>query len=109
MEKVMNILEKYAQWFALGIGALFLIYMVYAYVVNPPVTVKVDPTSGELLPGQVDPYVKQHYQESLVQAMDDKKPVVFPEVTAHGALGDVGSPVAVDWKPPRVVLPESAP
>ena len=40
MEKALAILEKYVQWIALGLGGLFLLGIVYNYVLQDPVTVK---------------------------------------------------------------------
>jgi hypothetical protein len=52
MDKVLPIIEKHVQWFALGLGALFLGLMAYSYVVQTPVTV---PVAGRpMVPSQVD-------------------------------------------------------
>jgi len=53
MQKQTNFFEQNVQWFALGIGGLFLAWMLYAYVLSAPVTVKVG-MHKEVLPGDVD-------------------------------------------------------
>lgn len=52
MQKQANFFEQNVQWIALGLGGLFLLYMVYAYVLTQPVTVSVN--NKELGPGEVD-------------------------------------------------------
>lgn len=42
MQKTLDILEKNVQWIVLGLGALFLAWAAYAYVLTPPATVKID-------------------------------------------------------------------
>src|SRR3954463_9265787 len=41
MKKYLPYLERYVQWVALGLGALFVLYMVYGYVITPPVSATV--------------------------------------------------------------------
>jgi hypothetical protein len=42
MEKTLEILERYVQWIALGIGVLFLGWVGYKYVLTPPAQVVID-------------------------------------------------------------------
>lgn len=42
MPKFIDFLEKNVQWLALGLGGLFLVWMVYLYVLTPPVVVELD-------------------------------------------------------------------
>src|SRR5690349_18352886 len=52
MQKQINFFEQNVQWFALGIGALFLLFMTYRYVISVPVEVTV---GGKVAaPGDVD-------------------------------------------------------
>ena len=53
MQKQSNFFEQNVQWFALGIGGLFLAWMLYAYVLSAPVTVDVGAHKG-VAPGEVD-------------------------------------------------------
>jgi hypothetical protein len=55
MDKVKVFLEKYVEWLALGVGAAFLLYMVYANLVQEPVTSTVD--NQQVAPSQIDPLV----------------------------------------------------
>ena len=52
MQKVVDFLEKYVQWIALGLGGLFLLFMAYTYIVSDPVTVEV--AGQNLEPGEVE-------------------------------------------------------
>jgi hypothetical protein len=52
MEKTLAILERNVQWFALGLGVIFLAWVAYAYVVTPPAQVQI-PGAGVVGPGQV--------------------------------------------------------
>src|SRR4051794_727974 len=53
MQKQTNFLEQNVHWIALGLGAAFLGFMVFKYVLTPPVTVMVN---GKVMhPGEVDP------------------------------------------------------
>src|SRR5687767_2833849 len=53
MQKQVNFFEQNVQWFALGLGGLFLLFMVFTYVVQRPVEVTVG--SKEYGPGEIDP------------------------------------------------------
>jgi hypothetical protein len=66
MQKQVNFFEQNVQWFALGLGGLFLLFMVFTYVLGQPV--KATAGGKELGPGEVDPAtlngpVKQLKQE----------------------------------------------
>ena len=52
MQKQVNFFERHVEWFALGLGGLFLLFMVFTYVLNAPVKTTVGNT--ELGPGEVD-------------------------------------------------------
>ncbi len=53
MDKVTKFLEKHVQWVALGLGALFLIWMIYGNIIQRPVSVPVG-TEPAATPGEVD-------------------------------------------------------
>lgn len=57
MEKILPILEKYVEWIALGIGAVFLGLMAYAYLLQAPATVTLQ--DAEIAPSAVDPTIKE--------------------------------------------------
>src|SRR4051812_18918548 len=54
MQKQVNFFEQNVQWFALGLGGLFLLWMVFSYVLQQPVKETI-PGRGDLGPGEVDP------------------------------------------------------
>ena len=53
MQKQVNFFEQNVQWFALGLGGLFLVWMLYAYVLSTPVAVDVG-AHKSVPPGEVD-------------------------------------------------------
>jgi hypothetical protein len=53
MQKQVNFFEQNVQWFALGVGGLFLLWMLYAYVLSTPVAVDVG-AHNSVAPGEVD-------------------------------------------------------
>ena len=55
MKKVVAFLEKYAEWLALGVACLFLLFTIYTYIVSPD-ALKVKVGNEAMLPGDVDPY-----------------------------------------------------
>src|SRR6266700_7008915 len=59
MKKVVAFLEKYAEWLALGVACLFLLFTVYSYIVSPD-ALKVKVGSETMLPGEVDPYLSKN-------------------------------------------------
>lgn len=56
MQKTLDILEKNVQWFVLGLAALFLLWVAYAYVITPPATIKMG--TQEATPSNVSLLVK---------------------------------------------------
>jgi hypothetical protein len=71
MKKVLDILEKNVQWFALALGALFVLWMAYTYVITPPVNVKIG--QQELSPGKVDKYIENNVVTELTTKMNDPR------------------------------------
>src|SRR3954451_19886558 len=75
MKKVVAFLEKYAEWLALGVACVFLLYMVYSYVVSPE-ALHVKVGSDTVYPGEVDPHVDvavRHLQEAIEAPAGDVK------------------------------------
>lgn len=56
MQKVTSFLEKYVEWVAIALGTIFLLYMIYAYALQKPVTVQVG-SDQAATPGKVDPII----------------------------------------------------
>jgi hypothetical protein len=105
MDKVLPILEKYVQWIALGLGGLFLAFMAYSYLMQEPVTVKVDGRS--VPPGQVDDVVLKspavgYLADALKKTGVLVPPPPLPKVQDE-TLGEVRTVAAVptiNWTPP---------
>ncbi len=79
MQKVVTFLEQHVQWVALGIGAVWLLYMVYGFVLTPPATTHVG--NNQLSAGNVDTYIADHQVQTLQTAMQDTKspPMEIPQ------------------------------
>ncbi|HZZ43552.1 MAG TPA: hypothetical protein VFE58_11495 [Tepidisphaeraceae bacterium] len=67
MKKYLPYLEQYVQWIALGLGALFVFWMVYAYVLTPPVTQTVGSTKVDL--GDIDHVTREGPAKDLDTAI----------------------------------------
>jgi hypothetical protein len=77
MNKVVDFLEKNCQWLAIGLGALYLGWMIWGYVVQAPITVAgVAPTP--LTPGEVDAYILEKVSTPLDAAMKSTQLVEMP-------------------------------
>jgi hypothetical protein len=57
MQKVVKFLEAYVQWLALGLGALWLLWVGYAYWATKPVAVEINQVNYG--PSEIDDYVAQ--------------------------------------------------
>ena len=68
MEKVTAFLEKHVQWLALGLGVIYVLWVVYAYVLTPPVTVALNDRT--LTPGEIDKVIASGPASELKRAMD---------------------------------------
>jgi hypothetical protein len=69
MNKVVAFLEEYAQWVALGIASLFLLYVVYSYVLVGD-QLKVQVGSETVNPEAVDTKINEFVQTRLVPATE---------------------------------------
>lgn len=57
MKKILDLLEQKVQWIALALGVAYVLYMTWAYVLQPPVTAEV---GGNVVgPGEVDAKVEE--------------------------------------------------
>lgn len=75
MQKTLEILEKNVQWIVLGLAALFLLWVAYAYVLTPPATVKIGPrvvTAGEV----AEETAKS--AKDLDRQIKENRPISFP-------------------------------
>lgn len=68
MNKFLDLLEKHVQWVALGLGALYLLYMLFAYVVKNPLQVE-GVAQTPLGPGQIDRHILNTSAAELRQRM----------------------------------------
>jgi hypothetical protein len=71
MQKVVKFLEQNVQWVALGLGGLFFLYIVWAWVITPSATATIaGQTAG---PGDVDLVVQDH-ANALNVVVNSKEP-----------------------------------
>src|SRR4051812_46137558 len=96
MNKVVVILEKYVQWIALGLGAAFMLFMVYSYVINNPIKTEVAGKKVDL--GNVDLVTRDGPAHDLDVAM--KRPgggiPIAVEPITEKVLGPVIHPPVVE-------------
>src|SRR3954451_25173901 len=104
MQKVVNFLEKYVQWIALGIGALYLGLMAYSYLVEP--AVQVEYAGKQRAPGEIDPAIAAGPAKGLKDAMANRDLFVSPPFEPRDEIAKViggGGPVPLnptDVRPP---------
>ena len=55
MKKLLDLLEQKVQWIVLGLGVLWVLYMAWSFLIQPPV--KVTANGQEVSPGEVDEQV----------------------------------------------------
>src|SRR6185436_18762829 len=68
MEKVTAFLEKHVQWLGIGLGAAFVLWMVWTYVLNPPAQVSIGTTT--LGPSEVDEYTEENVANRVRTEID---------------------------------------
>lgn len=94
MQKVVEFLEKYAQWLAMGVAGVFLLFVVWSYWVSPD-HLKVKVGNENLLPGEVDTTIssgpasnlKRQMESGATSATDFKVPDV-KEAFVRAMAGD---------------------
>src|SRR5438045_1573743 len=95
MRKVLDFMEKNVQWLAMGLGGVYLLWMVWSYVINPQVKVTgVDPQSA-LAPGAVDEYIAEHNAAKLDEAMKRERPAQFAAPDFSKMLVEITDPKPV--------------
>lgn len=67
MQKLLDILEQYVEWIALGVAALFLLFVVVVYLIGTPVSGKVGEETVTL--SNVDDYIYDTSAAGLESAM----------------------------------------
>src|SRR4051812_10566663 len=73
MQKVTAFLEQHIQWIAIGLGALFVLFMTYSYVITPPAQVTIgNETFG---PSEVDPHTADAVVGKLQSAMQNSQKI----------------------------------
>lgn len=77
MQKALDYLEKYVQWVALGLGAIYLLYILWAYVVTPPVSTTLKTRDGmqTVTLADIDQLTVEGPAKQLQRAMDNTTPV----------------------------------
>src|SRR5688572_23016968 len=100
MQKLVNFLEKNVQWVVLGLAGVFLLYMVWSYVLTPPVTVKI--ANRTLRPGEVaDAILERPIERSRGEVpRTDLPPMVMPNfVRSFGEQMRGSEALALEWSP----------
>src|SRR4051812_21539680 len=72
MQKVVAFLEKHVQWVAIALGGVYLLWMVWSYVLNSPVTVTTA-DGTKLTPGKVDQKVYADTATKLETAIKNER------------------------------------
>src|SRR5438094_7265957 len=80
MEKVTKFIEQNVQWVAIALGAVFILFMAYTYVLTPPARVNI--ANQELTAGEVDEYTAEHVAKQLDAAINTPGSVKM-EVPKH--------------------------
>ncbi len=75
--KTVQILEKNVEWIAMGVGALWVLWVVWAHILTPP-TIMV--AGQSLTPATIDEYIQDNTRKSLQTLIDS--PTVPPGITA---------------------------
>ena len=73
MDKVKNFLERYVEWLAVVLGAAFLGWMIYGYVLDKPVSSSVG-SNAAATPAEVDPLIWEGPGQQLKTTIDDRTP-----------------------------------
>jgi hypothetical protein len=75
MQKNVSFFERHVQWFAVGLGGLFLAFMVYAYVLSSPI--KATAGGKDLSPGEIDQAI---FDGPIAELRRDIANPVVPEI-----------------------------
>src|SRR5690348_14591603 len=80
MQKYLDLLERNVQWIALGLGGIFLLWMVYANFVQPPVHVEIN--KQRLTAGEIADYTLKGPAHTLQSQMESKDAPSIPRLDA---------------------------
>lgn len=93
MQKVLDLLEKHVQWLVLGLGAAFVLFMIYSYVITPPAHVEIG-TSGMRTASDVDSTILETVGNELERMVGspygDPIPVQQFDQQFADTIGNVG-------------------
>jgi len=118
MQKVVDFLEKHVQWVALGLGGLYLLYMVWSYILTPPVTTEISGAPDPLTPGTVDQYILDNRIRELNGRVNDTRTVdvavpdfseKFKEILNGGQAPMFDGAYYVDSKSSKIQYKEEGP
>src|SRR6266404_4414393 len=77
MANLMKYAEKYLEWVALGLGALFVLVVIYSNVVSPPIVANVA-GGKQVTPGNVDQTTLDGPAANLQRAMNNAEIPAMP-------------------------------
>jgi hypothetical protein len=80
MQKFLKVLERNVEWIAVGLGALFLLWMAWSYAFNEPAVVKVGtgPSAKTLGPDNIDEEIYNTQGKTLSQDMNRTDKIDMP-------------------------------
>jgi hypothetical protein len=91
MKKITDFLEQYVEWVALALGAAFLLFMAFQYVLSEPVSVQL--AGHSFAPGEVDREIREQAMRLEERINPRGEPPVRIEVTQ--AVGDFEARLAM--------------
>jgi hypothetical protein len=98
MQKFLKIAEQYVQWFALGLGALYLLFMGWSYVYKSDINVSMGPKTA-VEPGEIDATIAKGPIADLENKMANADPITITCPNVLAGWTDVASETAVDFRP----------
>src|SRR5437762_6861381 len=96
MQKVVSFLEKNVQWVAIGLGGIYLLWMVWGYVLNNPAKVSVAGANAPMSPSEVDRFIEDTTAQKLDVAMQSESVVPLPAPNYDKILAGVLNPPPID-------------
>jgi len=81
MQKVTEFLEKNVQWLAIGLGAFFVLYMTYLYVLQPPAKVTVG--TDTFTASEIDSDTLDKVAKTVQAQMHSSEKVALPPVPKY--------------------------
>lgn len=84
MQKTLDFLEQNVQWFALGLGGIFLLWSCYHYIITPPASVKIG--SEIVTPGDIANKTAGGPARELKEAMNNNTSIAIPSINVVDAF-----------------------